>query len=84
MKVTQDIKRKVVKLRKKYAEGLVSEEYMRTGIPKHITERVEGAKDEISHLLKENEKNTKQAIKALMKRKRKGRKLKEEDNLIFI
>ena len=81
---TRDIKRKVQKLRKKYAEGLVSEEYMRTGIPQHITERVEGAKDEISHLLKEDEKNTRQAIKALMKRKRKGRKLKEEDNLIFI
>lgn len=74
------MKRKMKALRKKYCKGLCSDFYIETGIPRIVAERTEQVVDEIKPLLKENEKNVKQAIKVATK----GRKTKKEDKLIFI
>ncbi len=81
-KIPRDVKRKVEALRRKYAEGYVSDFYMQTGIPQIEAERVEQSKIDISKIMKENEKNTKKAI-ANAKRKLKRRRTKIEDNIIF-
>lgn len=69
-------------LRKKYCDGIVSDFYMETGIPLIEHQRREQSDEDIKRLLRENEKNVKEAIKNASKAS--GRKLKEEDRIVFI
>ena len=79
-KITQDIKRKVAKMRRKYFGDIASEEYIRTGMPSIVTEKLEKLDDDIKRLTRENRKNTKEVIANA----KKGRKGKKEYNTIFI
>lgn len=80
--ITPGVKRQVKALRKKYCEGIVSDYYMETGVPKVAAEMMQKADKEIKRLNRENDKNTKEAIKNASKVR--GRKLKEEDRIVFI
>ena len=81
-KIRPGMKRKVKALRKKYCEGLCSDFYLETGIPKIMYERATRFQDEIKPLVKENDKRVKKAIKVAVKRS--GRRADEEDQLIFV
>lgn len=76
------MKKQIKSLRKKYCEGLCSDFYIKTGIPRIHAERVEQAKEDLKPMLKENEKKTKEAIKTA--KKRRGRKTKKEEQLIYV
>lgn len=80
--ITPGVKRQIKALRKKYCEDICSEYYMRTGIPKVVAEMSEQSDKDIQRLKRENTKNTKEAIKNA--KKASGKRLKEEDKLIFI
>lgn len=82
-KRTKQMERKLAKLRRKYCEGICSEQYIKTGIPQIRTERLLQAAEEIKPIMKENEKNVKEAIKNA-KKARKGRRTKTEDKMIFV
>lgn len=73
---------KVKALRKKYCEGMCSDFYIATGIPRQDKEMLEKSDKDIKRLVRENEKNVKEAIKNA--KKASGKRLKEEDKLIFI
>lgn len=80
--ITPGVKRKVIALRKKYCEGIVSDYFMRTGMPKEWKERVDEADKQIEKLLKADRKKNKEAIENAPKRK--GRKTKAEERIVFI
>lgn len=63
-----------IELRRKYAEGITSKEYIKTGEPRLKYERVKTDCAEIEAALEENERNTAKAIKSFRKwrAKRKG------------
>ena len=61
--------------RRRYCEGITSEEYIKTGIPRNSTTRQKkDDEDHIQKMLEEDRKNTAQAIKNFRpwKSKRKG------------
>ena len=82
-KRTRKMEQKIKKLRKKYAEGYVSDYYMRTGIPQHTRDKLDEADKFIEQLDKQNKKNTEKAIKEAKKAVRK-RKKKIDDKAVFI
>ena len=78
-KRTQKMERKIKSLRKKYAEGLVSDYYMQTGIPLHTKDKLDEADKFVEKLNKQNKKNTEKAIKSAKKElKKKKKEIPEE------
>lgn len=80
--ITPGVKRKVKALRKKYCEGLVSDYYMETGIPRVMNEMMAKSDIDIKRLSKENDKKVREAIKNA--KKTSGRRTKAEDKIIYI
>ena len=80
--ITPGVKRQVKALRKKYCEGIVSDYFMETGMPKIVAEMVEKDDKDTKRLQREIDRNTREAIKNAQKAS--GKRLKEEDKLIFI
>lgn len=79
--ITPGVKRQIKALRKKYCEGIVSDFYMQTGIPKIVAERIEQFDEDYKPIAKKQEKKHKEAVKQAI---RKGKRTKEEDKLIFV
>lgn len=67
MKRSYKMEQKLKKLRKKYAEGYVSDYFLKTGEPLHIKERVDEADEQLKKMQKQNDKNVKKAQKAAKK-----------------
>ena len=82
-KRTRAMERKLHKMRKKYGTGYCSDEYIETGVPKIRQQKIDSFKDELAPIIKELDKVHKKAAKQAVS-KRKRRKLKIEDRLIFI
>lgn len=83
MKRSYKMEQKLKKLRKKYAEGYVSDYYMRTGEPLQIRNRIDEADTQLEKMQKQNAKNLKKAEKAAKKAyekncKKEGREPKKE------
>ena len=87
MKRTHKMDQKLKKLRKKYAEGYVSDYFLKTGEPLHIKERVDEAEEQLKKMQKQNDKNIKKAEKEAKKIyakncKKKGKEPEKE--VVFI
>lgn len=86
MKRTYKMEQKLKKLRKKYAEGYVSEYFLKTGEPLQVKNRVDEAEDHLEKMQKQNAKNLKKAEKAAKKAYEKNCKKKgkePEKEIIF-
>ena len=83
MKWYESTEERMAELREKYCRGLCSEEYIKTGVPRMITEKISEVEKEIPKQEKKAEKKKKKAVEVAKKQRRK-RKLKIEDQLIFI
>lgn len=68
--------------RRRYCEGIASEEYIKTGIPRNSSSKQKKEDEEhIQRMLEENEKNTAHAAKNY--RKRKSKRKGPEYKIIF-
>ena len=70
-------------MREKYAEGLCSKKYIETGTPQHRVKNKTFDNAHLTIMMERNRQNTEKAIAKTSKPKKRRRRTKEEDKIIF-